>query len=56
MLTFRYGMEMAEGVIHQTEGLFTFGLALALLLGECRLIDALRARILTRRKPAELTP
>ena len=49
VLTLRYGMEMAEGVIHQTEGFFTFGLAFALLLGECRLIDALRHRALAHR-------
>jgi len=54
VLTLRYGMEMAEGVIHQTEGFFTFGLAFALLLAECRLIDAVRARILLRRKPADV--
>ena len=50
VLTLNYGMEMAEGVIHQTEGFFTFGLAFALLLGECRLIDAARERILQKKR------
>ena len=31
-LTHRFGEAAAEGVIHQTEGFFTFGLAFALLL------------------------
>jgi len=37
-LTYRYGEGMAEGVIHQTEGFFTFGLAFGLLLVEARLL------------------
>jgi exosortase len=37
-LTFYYGPGMAEGVIHQTEGFFTFGLAFGLLLIEARLL------------------
>jgi exosortase len=37
-LTYRYGPGMAEGVIHQTEGFFTFALAFALLLIEARLL------------------
>jgi exosortase len=37
-LTYRFGEGMAEGVIHQTEGFFTFGLAFALLLLEARLL------------------
>jgi exosortase len=38
-LSLRYGEDMATGVIHQTEGFFTFGLALALLLAEARLLQ-----------------
>ena len=37
-LTHRFGKGMAEGVIHQTEGFFTFGLAFGLLLLEARLL------------------
>ena len=51
-LTYRYGPAMSEGVIHQTEGLFTFALAFGLLLVEARLLAwlwprrAVRARML----------
>ena len=37
-LTHRFGEGMAEGVIHQTEGFFTFALAFGLLLLEARLL------------------
>jgi exosortase len=37
-LTLKFGQEMASGVIHQTEGFFTFGLAFGLLLLEAHLI------------------
>jgi len=37
-LTHRFGDAAAEGVIHQTEGFFTFGLAFALLLLEAWLL------------------
>ncbi|MFP8876551.1 MAG: exosortase/archaeosortase family protein [Myxococcota bacterium] len=53
ILTLRYGMEMAEGVIHQTEGFFTFGLAFALLLAESRLLDIVRQRMSARGKSSE---
>jgi exosortase len=43
-LTLRFGSEMAEGVIHQTEGFFTFGLAFALLLIEARILKLLFPR------------
>jgi exosortase len=43
-LTLHFGPEMASGVIHQTEGFFTFALAFALLLLEARLLAALRRR------------
>jgi exosortase len=43
-LTYRFGEGMAEGVIHQTEGFFTFGLAFALLLLEARLLARLWPR------------
>lgn len=39
LLTHYYGEEAAQGVIHTTEGFFTFGLAFALLLAEAALID-----------------
>jgi exosortase len=47
-LTYRYGPGMAEGVIHQTEGFFTFALAFGLLLIEARLL----AWLWPRRRPA----
>jgi exosortase len=37
-LTYRFGKGMAEGVIHTTEGFFTFALAFGLLLVEARLL------------------
>jgi exosortase len=39
LLTLRFGEGMAEGVIHQTEGFFTFGVAFGLLLIEARLLN-----------------
>ena len=36
--------------LYGAEGFFTFGLAFALLLGECRLIDAVRERILQKKR------
>jgi len=39
ILTHRYGEAAAEGVIHQTEGFFTFALAFALLLLEAWLLQ-----------------
>jgi len=47
VLTRRWGPGMAEGVIHQFEGFFTFGLAFGLLLIEARLL----AWLWPRRKP-----
>ena len=50
-LTLWYGPGMAKGVIHQTEGFFTFGLAFALLM----LTATLLSKILSqgeRRKTA----
>ena len=38
VLTYRYGGDVAKGVIHQTQGLFTFGLAFVLLLAEASLL------------------
>jgi exosortase len=43
-LTHTFGAQAADGVIHQTEGLFTFGLALALLLVEAWLLQLLWPR------------
>jgi len=37
-LTYRYGEEAANGAVHQLEGFFTFGLAMALLLLEAWLL------------------
>jgi exosortase len=50
VLTYTWGPEMAEGVIHQTEGFFTFGLALALLFVEAWLLSKLWPRSLRREK------
>ena len=49
LLAYRFGSGMAEGVIHQTEGFFTFGLAFAVLLIEARLLSWLWPR---RTRPA----
>jgi exosortase len=43
-LTHQYGEEAAQGVIHTTEGFFTFGLAFALLLAEATLLDRIWPR------------
>ena len=54
-LTLNYGREAAEGVIHTTEGFFTFGLAFGLLLLESRILSALleaRARRAAARESA----
>jgi exosortase len=52
-LTHHYGEEAAQGVIHTTEGFFTFGLAFALLLAEATLIDRIwPSRGLPKRKEA----
>jgi len=40
-LTHRYGMEAAEGAVHQVEGFITFGLAFAVLLIEAWLLSLL---------------
>jgi exosortase len=53
-LTHRFGEAAAEGVIHQTEGFFTFGLAFALLLLEAWLLQLFwpgRGRVWRRRAP-----
>jgi exosortase/archaeosortase family protein len=39
ILTHRFGQQAAEGVIHMTEGFFTFALAFVLLLGEAWLLQ-----------------
>jgi exosortase len=49
-LTNSFGAQAAEGVIHQTEGFFTFGLALALLLVEAWLLRLLWPRRLRRER------
>jgi exosortase len=45
VLTHRFGEDAAGGVIHATEGLFTFGIAFLLLLAEARLLAWLRLRV-----------
>lgn len=52
-LSLHYGQEMATGVIHQTEGFFTFGMAFALLLAEARLLQLVFSR---RRPPSPPSP
>jgi exosortase len=44
ILTYRFGEEAAAGVIHQTEGFFTFGIELALLMLEAWLLQLLWPR------------
>jgi exosortase len=50
-LTHNLGERAAQGVIHQTEGLFTFGLAFALLLVEASLLQVLFRRYRRARPP-----
>ena len=45
LLAHQFGEEFATGAIHDFQGVFTFGLAFFILLGEGRLIDVLRERI-----------
>jgi len=52
-LTHHFGEAAAEGIIHQTEGFFTFGLAFALLLLEAQLMSLLRNKTARRATPAE---
>jgi exosortase len=49
VLTHRFGQAAADGVIHTTEGLFTFAIAFVLLLGEAWLLRRFWPR---RRRPA----
>ena len=51
-LTHRFGEQAAEGVIHQTEGFITFGMAFALLLLEASLLSLLWGRRGRRRARA----
>ena len=51
ILTYRFGPTAAEGVIHETQGLFTFGAAFLLLLGEAWLLDKLWPRRWRRDRP-----
>jgi exosortase len=50
VLTYRWGPQMAEGAIHQTEGFFTFGMAFALLMLEATLLSMLLRAIARRRQ------
>ena len=50
ILTHNFGQQAAEGVIHMTEGIFTFAIAFVLLLGEAWVLQHLRPR--RRRTPA----
>lgn len=49
LLTLRWGQDMAGGVVHQTEGFFTFGLAFGLLLLEARFLNWISGRRATVR-------
>ena len=51
VLTHRFGEAAADGVIHQTEGFFTFGLAFGLLLLEAWLLKKLWPRSWRRSRP-----
>ena len=53
VLTHFWGERAAQGVIHQTEGFFTFGLAFALLLFEAWLLKLLWPRRWRRARGAE---
>jgi len=44
-LSHRMGAAAAQGLIHETEGVFTFGLAFGLLLLEAWLLSMLRPRL-----------
>jgi len=50
VLSYTWGPQMAAGVIHQTEGFFTFALAFVVLLGEAWLLSLVWPR---RSKPAQ---
>ncbi len=50
LLTYRYGPQMADGAIHQTEGFFTFGMAFALLMLEATSITYVQRLLANRRK------
>ena len=50
-LAHQFGQEFATGAIHDFQGIFTFGLAFLMLLGEGRLIDLVLARGKPGRSP-----
>jgi len=52
ILTHRFGEQAAGGVVHATEGLFTFGIAFVLLLAEARLLSLIRPRPRAARRSA----
>jgi exosortase len=52
VLTFRFGQQAAEGVIHEFQGLITFGAAFVLLLAEAWLLARLWPRRRRSRPPA----
>jgi exosortase len=51
-LTLSFGSGSAEGVVHKTEGFFTFALAFALLLLQAQIMTFLRKRAAARFAPA----
>jgi exosortase len=55
-LTHNLGERAAQGMIHQTEGLFTFGLAFALLLVEASVLQLLFRRFQPPRAPGRSNP
>ncbi len=44
ILTYRIDPKFAEGAIHEWQGLFTFGIAFAFLLGEARALEKIAAK------------
>jgi exosortase len=49
-LAYHFGQEMAGGVVHETQGLFTFGLAFLLLLFEAWLLSLIWPRLFGERE------
>jgi exosortase len=54
VLAHYYGQEMAQGAVHDFQGIITFGLAFLILMAEARLID--RLLLLRKRSRAERRP
>ena len=52
VLAYYFGPDAAGGVVHETQGLFTFGIAFLLLLGEAWLLSLVWPRLFGRRQEA----